>query len=252
MPAGAGRPGALTAREVSYATFVAEWRGSLLRTALLLGGGDVGRAEPLLRRALTRLYLVWPWVGPHGPVARARQLLLDAAIAEDARPRGDAGEPSRRGADGSPAPTGPDLLRALAELPPRTRLAVVLRDVEHLGEAEAADVLGCSRHTLRGLAADGHQQLRSAVPPSLPPAAATPPTPRRPTMTDPELTLLLRGAVDRLRAPATGPDDVAGDVDRGRRTLTLVRRRRAVRPGRSSVSRLPDLLDTRPPAGAGS
>jgi len=71
-------------------------------------------------------------------------------------------------------------------------------------------------------------------------------------MTDPDLTLLLRGAADRLTVPATGPADVAGDLHRGRRTLALVRRRRAVRPGRSAGSRLPELADARPPAGAGS
>ena len=156
-PAGAGRPTAPTAREVSYAAFVAEWRQALLRTALLLSGGDDGRAEVLVRGALTRLYLVWPWVGPHGPTARARQLLLAAAVAEEPRLRGGAASGRTR------APAGPDVLQALAELPARTRLAVVLRDVEHLGEAEVADVLGCSLHTLRRLAADGRQQLRAAL-----------------------------------------------------------------------------------------
>ena len=69
-------------------------------------------------------------------------------------------------------------------------------------------------------------------------------------MTDPDLTLLLRGAGDRLTVPATCPVDVAGDLERGRRTLTLVRRRRAGRPGRPG--RLPEPAAVRPPAGAGS
>ena len=239
-PPGAPRPGALTAREVTYAAFVAERRGTLLRTALLLSGGDADRAEALVRGALTRLYLVWPWVGPHGPLARARQLLLDAAVAEAPR------------LQESPGTAGPDLVTALAGLPPRTRLAVVLRDVEHLGEAEVADVLSCSLHSLRRLALAGRLQVRTAlaalpVPgggrPTRAPATGPTTAPGGPTMTDPDLTALLRGAAERLPLPVTGPADVPGDLDRGRRTLVLVRRRRAGRPGLPAGNR---------PAGAGS
>lgn len=48
-------------------------------------------------------------------------------------------------------------------------------------------------------------------------------------MTTADLELLLRAAADGLAVPPAGPDDVAGDVRRGRRALTVLRRRRATR-----------------------
>ena len=56
-------------------------------------------------------------------------------------------------------------------------------------------------------------------------------------MTTAELELLLTRAADALAVPATAPDDVAGDVRRGRRALTVVRYRRAHRTARSAGRR---------------
>ena len=138
-------------RDGSYATFVAEQRPGLLRTAQLLTGGDPGRAEELVRTALVELYLLWPWCGPAGPLARARRGLVDAALAEDRR---------------TPAATGPGadpVLAALAGLPAATRVAVVLRHVEGAGVTGTAALLGWSERAVRRETARGRRALRAAV-----------------------------------------------------------------------------------------
>ena len=53
-----------------------------------------------------------------------------------------------------------DLVRALADLPPRQRLAVVLRYCLDLSEADAARTLGCSTGTVRSQASRGISKLR--------------------------------------------------------------------------------------------
>jgi RNA polymerase sigma-70 factor (sigma-E family) len=53
-----------------------------------------------------------------------------------------------------------DLVRALADLPARQRLAVVLRYCLDLSEADAARVLGCATGTVRSHASRGIAKLR--------------------------------------------------------------------------------------------
>ena len=56
-----------------------------------------------------------------------------------------------------------DLLRALGQLPPRQRVALVLRYFEDLPEADVASVMGCSVGTVKSTTSRALDRLREAV-----------------------------------------------------------------------------------------
>jgi RNA polymerase sigma factor (sigma-70 family) len=58
-----------------------------------------------------------------------------------------------------------DIEVALSALPPRQRLAVVLRHLEDLPVAEVAQVMGCSEGTVKSTTSDGLRALRRALEP---------------------------------------------------------------------------------------
>jgi RNA polymerase sigma factor (sigma-70 family) len=60
-----------------------------------------------------------------------------------------------------------DLWRALGELPPRQRVALVLRYFEDLSEAEAAKAMGCSVGTVKSTTSRALDRLRESIAPSL-------------------------------------------------------------------------------------
>ena len=57
----------------------------------------------------------------------------------------------------------PELVRALARLPTKQRLAVVLHDYADRPTAEVADVLGCSRATVHVHLSQGRKRLRTLL-----------------------------------------------------------------------------------------
>ncbi|HET6708409.1 sigma-70 family RNA polymerase sigma factor [Amycolatopsis sp.] len=140
---------------------------ALRKTAYLLCG-DWHLAEDLVQVTLIKLYRVWPKITRRGPVDNyARQVLLRCWLDESRRPwrrreRRDGVVPDRPAAAPETGISGP-LLRALAEVPPKQRAAVVLRYCADLPAAAVAEVLRCSEGTVRSQAARGLETLRGVL-----------------------------------------------------------------------------------------
>lgn len=123
-----------------------------------------------MQTALTRLYLAWPKVRPDTVDAYARRCVVNAAI-DDRRSLFRRREQARAELPDLPAePVDTQyvdktaVMALLAVLPARMRAAVVLRYVEGLNVAEAADALGCSEGTVKSQSARGLERLRAAFP----------------------------------------------------------------------------------------
>lgn len=152
--------------EAEYEAFVLEHRGRLLATALHLTG-DIHLAEDLVQNALVRLYLAWGRARTTSTAAYTRRILVNSFADHHRRPwvrRERSAERLPDGVVAEPPTTDPELLAALAALPPRMRAAVVLRHVEDLSVEEVADALGCSTGTVKSQTARGLDKLRAALP----------------------------------------------------------------------------------------
>jgi len=146
--------------------FLAERGGHLLRAAVLLTGSKEA-GEDLVQAALERLLRRGPAV--HGdPEAYLRRIIYH--LAADGWRRGGRWRARLALLRGDGEGVAPDrsvqveqrdeLVRLLLRLPPGQRAAIVLRYWEDLGDAEAADVLGCSASTVRSSVARGLHRLR--------------------------------------------------------------------------------------------
>ena len=135
------------------------------RTAYLLCG-DWHRAEDLAQTALAKLYVAWPRLNRNGQVdAYVRKIVVRAAIDDSRRwfRRRETTMSAVPDIETAGAPGVDDVLdvrRALAELPPGQRAAVILRYWEDLPIAETAELLGCSEGTVKSQAAKGLAALR--------------------------------------------------------------------------------------------
>ena len=152
---------AVVTRDEAFAAYVAARQASLLRTAVLLTGGDRHAAEDLLQSALARLYLAWDRVreaeAMDAYVRRTMVNLLTSWWRRAWRRRevsvgevldlpavvGTAQETADRVADRDA------LWRALQQLSAGQRAVVVLRFYEDLTEVQTADVLGCAVGTVK-------------------------------------------------------------------------------------------------------
>jgi RNA polymerase sigma-70 factor (sigma-E family) len=170
-----------------YAT--AAWP-RLVRTAHLLTG-DLHEAEDLVRTTLARVRARWRRIPRDDVDFYVRRSLVRTHLGRTRRGRAARlltpflPERARRAV---PVPTEAvgrrDALgRALAALPARRRAVMVLRHWEGLGEAEIAQLLGCSAGTVKAHARRGLAALRAH--PSLAarlaaPSVAPPPARRHP------------------------------------------------------------------------
>lgn len=158
-------------RSAEFVAFTRAHRGDLVRTATLLGAGDVAFAEDLVQTTLTRLYLSWSRVRrADSPLAYARRSLTHVFIDETRRAHRrretTVAEPAHE-TGREPAESGPDhelrelVLAALASLGPRQRAVVVLRHWHDLDVAETARVLDCSTGTVKSQNARALAHLRT-------------------------------------------------------------------------------------------
>ncbi len=170
------RPRQQSQPRIDFDHFVAQSADPLLRSAYLITG-DFAEAEDLVQECLFKIARRWPRVKKmERPVGYARTVLVHLAIDEGKR------RSRRRSELGSEAngllevhrdetavrnlgrvEANTDLLGVLRELPPRQRVALVLRYFDDLSEAEVAVVMGCSVGTVKSTTSRALGRLRQEV-----------------------------------------------------------------------------------------
>lgn len=151
----------------SFTAFVSAEQAGLLRLAVLLAG-DRGQAEDLVQIALMKCYRHWGRITRSGPPsAYVRRVLVTTHTSW--RRRLSSTEqvmehlPDRADPYGELEAEDEDLRRALRDLPPRMRAAVVLRFYEDLSELRTAELMGCSASAVNTQTARGLHRLRTAL-----------------------------------------------------------------------------------------
>jgi RNA polymerase sigma-70 factor (sigma-E family) len=151
-----------------YADFYAVTWPRMYRTAYAIAR-DAATAEDALQSAYAKAYASWRRVsGADEPEAYLRRMVVNEVLG--AR-RWAARRPEHLtdAVDTWDSPTSPPdqqvadrdaLWSALGRLAPRQRAVLVLRYYEGLSEIEIAEVLGCSRGTVKSQAADALNNLR--------------------------------------------------------------------------------------------
>ncbi|GAA2540673.1 SigE family RNA polymerase sigma factor [Winogradskya consettensis] len=155
-------------RDREFTEFVSARRDGLVRVAALLVSGDLAKAEDVVQTALTKLYLAWPRVRPETVDAYARRCVVNVATDEH-RSLFRRREQVRSQLPETPVADDPwndnsTVVSLLGTLPASMRAAVVLRYVEGLSIAEAADAMRCSEGNVKSQSARGLQRLRELLP----------------------------------------------------------------------------------------
>jgi RNA polymerase sigma-70 factor (sigma-E family) len=141
--------------------FVSERGKALLATAALLAGGRQ-EGEDLLQEGLERLLRHWPRI-KGDPEGYLRRTLYNLAVDRWRRRR----RMILAAVEPAPVPDASNhltlrsaLVAALAQLPPKQRVTLVLRYWEQLSEKETANMLGCSAGTVKSNTARGLARMR--------------------------------------------------------------------------------------------
>lgn len=153
----------------SFATVFNAHHASAVRLAYLLVS-DAYLAEDVVADAFAKVYVRWRRGEVRDVDAYVRRAVVNEANSKLRRrylERRHAGH--RDGDDRGVRLVDEDaadrdaVWRAIGQLPPRQRAAVVLRYHEDLSEAEAAQVLGCSVGTVKSQTSRGLQKLESLL-----------------------------------------------------------------------------------------
>ncbi|MER5950999.1 SigE family RNA polymerase sigma factor [Streptomyces sp. NPDC001904] len=153
----------------SFREFVAGRSSALLKTAVLLSGGDRHAGEDLLQNALIKVAGRWNRV--EDPEAYVRQVLYRQQIGRwrlkwPKREVSYGEVPDSAGGEGSTSSAELRVVvaEALGRLTARQRSVLVLRYFEDLPEADVARLLGCSVGTVRSTTHRSLAKLRGLVP----------------------------------------------------------------------------------------
>ncbi|MEU4654339.1 SigE family RNA polymerase sigma factor [Streptomyces sp. NPDC023723] len=153
----------------SFREFVANRSSALLKTAVLLSGGDRHAGEDLLQNALIKVAGRWHRV--EEPEAYVRRVLYRQQVS-----RWRLKWPRRELSVPEPPDSGTDadvladadlrlvMRGALARLTARQRTVLVLRYFEDLPEGDVARLLGCSVGTVRSTNHRALARLRAVAP----------------------------------------------------------------------------------------
>ncbi|MFI7536534.1 SigE family RNA polymerase sigma factor [Streptosporangium sp. NPDC049376] len=149
-----------------FAEFVAERGDALLRYGYVLAGNPHDAAD-LVQEALLKLRAAWPrLLTKENPESYVRTIMarLHVAVWRLRRREVLSWEPPEHGYhDRLPDGGEQAMWEALAVLPRRQRVVLVLRYYEGLDDAEIAAALGISRGTVRSQASRALDKLRSAM-----------------------------------------------------------------------------------------
>ncbi|MYX37243.1 MULTISPECIES: SigE family RNA polymerase sigma factor [unclassified Streptomyces] len=156
----------------NFTEFVENRSSALLKTAVLLSGGDRHAAEDLLQNALIKAAGRWHRI--EEPEPYVRQILYRQQVSRWRLkwPRREVSvaappeSPVRHGADDGPGAADLRIVMraALARLTARQRTVLVLRYFEDLPEADVARLLGCSVGTVRSTTHRSLARLRGLAP----------------------------------------------------------------------------------------
>ncbi|TIC86638.1 SigE family RNA polymerase sigma factor [Nocardioides sp. GY 10127] len=161
-------------RRAEFTAFAEARQQALLRAAYLMVG-EQSLAQDLVQEALTKTYVAWPRLRrTEAAEAYTRRAITTTAISWFRR-RSWSGE---RATDVLPEADGAalrdhadDVARrdwlwaGLQQLPPRQRVAVVLRYYEDLTEAQTAEAMGCAVGTVKSQVSAGLRRLREHLGP---------------------------------------------------------------------------------------
>jgi RNA polymerase sigma-70 factor (sigma-E family) len=152
--------------DADFRAYVASRQRALRRAAFFMCG-DWDNADDLVQTTLTKLYVAWHRVSSkNGPDAYAHRILANAVIDARRRPwrREVSAESLEEREDFAASSTQSDnrldISQALAQLPARQRVTLVLRFWVDASVAETADALGCSAGTVKSQTARGLDNLR--------------------------------------------------------------------------------------------
>ena len=156
----------MATRDVEFAEFFRAAWPRLFRTTHAVAG-DRSLAEDALQSAFAKAYSSWDRVqAAVHPEAYVRRIAVNEVLSGLRRPWYRS-ERSTEAPEPAPLPSTEErtvdrdaVWRAVCSLPPRQRAVVVLRYYEDLSEAEIADVLGCSRGTVKSTASAALANLR--------------------------------------------------------------------------------------------
>lgn len=156
-------------RDGAFTDYFARRANAMRSTAYLLCG-DWHRAEDLVQNTFVKLYRVWNRISAHGRLdAYTRQVLVRTFLDETRRGFFHRERPTAEQTERFEPVAGSVedrlvLLRALTQVAPRQRAALVLRFWEDLSVEDTAKAMNCSVGTVKSQAARGLENLRLLIP----------------------------------------------------------------------------------------
>lgn len=159
-------------RDRGFPEFVAARSRALLRTAYLITGSET-MAQDLVQEALAKTYVALPKLRDQGAVeGYARKAMAMTAISwwrrKSSREYPQEKLPDREHPDTAGAVDQRQWIwQELLRLPPRQRVAIVLRYYEDLTQAQTAEVMGCSVGTVKSQVSEGLSKLRARLGPDV-------------------------------------------------------------------------------------
>jgi RNA polymerase sigma-70 factor (sigma-E family) len=152
--------------EEEFAEFASGAAARLRRTAFLLCG-DWHMAEDLTQTTLARMFVSWRRISrQEAAYAYASRTLVNAYLTDRRRRRGRevfTGWLPETAAEPQACEVRIMMLDALATLPPKMRVVVVMRYWADLSVEQVADLLGCSTGNVKSQSARGLDKLRALL-----------------------------------------------------------------------------------------